>query len=125
MLGEGQELVIDLPATPDAPGLARRAVEGLVVDQAQIPTVTLLASELVTNAVCHAADTERIRLEATVRDRRLRLCVTDAGPGFVPPERPRPAHERGGYGLFLVEQLACRWGVAETTVWFELPVAAS
>jgi anti-sigma regulatory factor (Ser/Thr protein kinase) len=114
------DLVLDLPATPAAPSLARQAVERLPLLPEQLPTVTLLASELVTNAVRHA-DTDRpIRLEARVRDRRLRLCVTDEGKGFSPPENPRPAGEEGGYGLFLVEQLACDWGVVDRTVWFEL-----
>jgi anti-sigma regulatory factor (Ser/Thr protein kinase) len=121
-----QELAIDLPATPAAPRLARRAVERLELDRGQIPTVCLLASELVTNAVRHAANTKpTIRLEATIRDRRLCLCVTDSGDGFARPPAPRPRGEHGGYGLFLVEQLACRWGVADSTVWCELRAAAT
>lgn len=118
-------VAIDLPATPLAPHLARRAVEQLEIDPEQLPTVTLLTSELVTNAVRHAANTRPvIRLEAQIRAQQLRLCVTDSGSGFAPPAQPRPAGERGGYGLFLVEHLACSWGVADTTVWFELPAAA-
>ncbi len=120
-----RQLTIDLPATAVAPRLARRAVERLGVDRGQIPTVSLLASEVVTNAVRHAANARpTIRLEATIRDQRLRVCVTDSGDGFAPARAPRPRGERGGYGLFLVEQLASRWGVADSTVWFELPAAA-
>jgi len=114
------DLVLDLPATPAAPSLARQAVERLPVTDDQLPTATLLASELVTNAVRHAATDRPIRLEAQIRDRRLRLCVTDQGQGFSPPEKPRPGADAGGYGLFLVEQLACDWGVVDRTVWFEL-----
>jgi anti-sigma regulatory factor (Ser/Thr protein kinase) len=122
-----RELAIDLPATPVAPALARRAVEQLELDEAVISTACLLTSEIVTNAVRHAANTRpTIRVEAAIRDRRLRLCVTDGGAGFVRPAQPRPrGGEDGGFGLFLVEQLACRWGVADSTVWFELPAAAS
>jgi anti-sigma regulatory factor (Ser/Thr protein kinase) len=118
-------VAVDLPATPLAPHLARRTVAQLALDPDQRHTVALLTSELVTNAVRHAANTRPvIRLEAEIRARRLRLAVTDSGSGFAPPAQPRPAGERGGYGLFLVEQLACRWGVADTTVWFELPAAS-
>ncbi|MCA1689866.1 MAG: ATP-binding protein [Actinobacteria bacterium] len=114
------DLVLDLPATPAAPRLARQAVERLPVDENQLPTVTLLASELVTNAVRHAGTDRPIRLEAVLTARRLRVCVTDEGRGFSPLAQPQPAEEDGGYGLFLVEQLANQWGVAGRTVWFEL-----
>ena len=121
-----QDLVIDLPATPAAPGLARRAVEQLELDEAQRSTVRLLTSEVVTNAVRHAdRPGPTIRVAAAIRDRRLRLCVTDFGSGFVPPARPRPHGPEGGFGLYLVEELASRWGVADSTVWFELPAVAA
>jgi hypothetical protein len=51
----------------------------------------------------------------------LRIAVTDAGPGFV-PDRARRATCNRGYGLFFVERIADRWGVARdrSRVWFEL-----
>ena len=50
--------------------------------------------------------------------------VTDDGPGFDPDGTGAPRADSTGWGLFLVERLAHRWGVAQdghsTRVWFEL-----
>ena len=50
--------------------------------------------------------------------------VTDRGPGFDPARAGGPREDHTGWGLFLVERLAHRWGVARdghsTRVWFEL-----
>jgi anti-sigma regulatory factor (Ser/Thr protein kinase) len=50
--------------------------------------------------------------------------VTDEGPGFDPAGAGAPGSEDSGWGLFLVERLAHRWGVSQdpdaTKVWFEL-----
>jgi hypothetical protein len=54
------------------------------------------------------------------------VSVTDAGEGFVPSRRD-PARVEGGYGLYLLEKAASRWGVdagSPTTVWFELALTA-
>src|SRR5207245_2733634 len=52
--------------------------------------------------------------------RRVRVEVSDPGPGF----QPRTAGpEPGGFGLMLVERLADRWGVdpgGRSRVWFEI-----
>jgi anti-sigma regulatory factor (Ser/Thr protein kinase) len=92
-------------------------------------TLVLLVSELVTNAVVHspAAPEAPIHLTAQVVEDRVRVAVTDAGDGFAPvPRVIPPAAERlaeGGYGLYLVNRAASRWGVDReggTRVWFEL-----
>ena len=62
-------------------------------------------------------------------DRRtLRVEVHDPGGGFVPsapaPDPTRPS----GWGLYLVAELAARWGVdsdATTLVWFEFDRSAA
>ena len=50
--------------------------------------------------------------------------VTDEGPGFDPANTGAPRADRSGWGLFLVERLADRWGTKHepgaTKVWFEL-----
>jgi len=85
-------------------------------------TVTLLVSELVTNAVLHAgSDVEvMVRLTATA----ARIEVTDASADAVAP-RAAGDDEVSGRGLALVGNLARRWGVRAApgggkTVWFEV-----
>jgi anti-sigma regulatory factor (Ser/Thr protein kinase) len=87
----------------------------------------LLISEVVSNAVLHStgpADAP-ITVTATVTGDAVHVRVTDAGEGFVPARRD-PARVEGGYGLFLLERAASRWGIdagRPTTVWFELALA--
>ena len=85
-------------------------------------TVTLLVSELVTNAVLHAgSDVEvMVRLTATA----ARIEVTDASAEPIAP-RDATTEEASGRGLALVGSLAQRWGVRPAagggkTVWFEV-----
>jgi serine/threonine-protein kinase RsbW len=117
----------ELPVTPEAASQARHALDGLAEE---LPTnrlrdVRLLVSELVTNAVRHANldEGDRIGLVVEVADHALRVEVHDPGGGFVPsapsPDPVRPS----GWGLYLVAELADRWGVDSddtTLVWFEL-----
>ena len=84
--------------------------------------VTLLVSELVTNAVVHAgSDVEvMVRLTSTV----ARIEVTDASADSPVP-RDAAHDEDSGRGLALVGSLARRWGVRPApgggkTVWFEV-----
>ena len=47
----------------------------------------------------------------------------DRGPGFSPPNIDPDPEKAGGWGLWLVEQVADRWGIhgtGGTCVWFEL-----
>ncbi|MGZ9929466.1 ATP-binding SpoIIE family protein phosphatase [Streptomyces sp. NC-S4] len=82
----------------------------------------LVASELVTNAIRYAGGPVGLRL---IRDRVLVCEVSD--PSSTQP-RLRRAREtdEGGRGLFLVAQLADRWGCRFTgtgkTIWTEQPI---
>jgi anti-sigma regulatory factor (Ser/Thr protein kinase) len=122
-------LALDLPMTADAPARARRAIEALGLEHPGHESASLLASELVTNAVRHsgAATDGAIQLRVEVGSGSLWMSVTDAGDGFAPGnELPEPGVE-GGFGLFLIERLAANWGVetnAHTTVWLELALRA-
>jgi anti-sigma regulatory factor (Ser/Thr protein kinase) len=119
-----RSLSLDIPRDPTAPVNARRAIERLRgrIDPAIAPRVTLLVSELVTNAVKYGGDGD-VTLRIDLDDpRRLRVEVVDGGEGFIPAARDRPATDVGGWGLHLVETLADRWGVCEglARVWFEI-----
>jgi anti-sigma regulatory factor (Ser/Thr protein kinase) len=121
-------LALDLPMTAAAPGLARQAVDRFQLDTSERESARLLASELVTNALLHsaAARTTSIRIDARISGHTLRISVTDRGTAanaVAPRHDPGPG---GGFGLFLVERLAARWGVernGSTTVWCELLIS--
>jgi anti-sigma regulatory factor (Ser/Thr protein kinase) len=90
--------------------------------------VLLLTTELVTNAVRHADVDEGRTLELTVaaEARRVRVAVTDPGGTTSPQVQDLDVSAPGGMGLFLVDQIASRWGTERgsggaTQVWFELP----
>jgi anti-sigma regulatory factor (Ser/Thr protein kinase) len=118
---------VDLRRDPDSAAEARRAL-GEVSDHLpprRLEDARLLVSELVTNAIRHAGldDDDVIRLVVVSGDRALRIEVCDPGPGFDAGEpTPDPARPTG-WGLYLVRELADRWGVERnelTRVWFEL-----
>jgi signal transduction histidine kinase len=125
------ELSATFAGGPYAAAAARRALGGLrdVIGRPCLDDVYLLVSELVTNGVRHGGAGEDDLLDLTVlrHGNRLRVVVTDWGPGFDGRPRPRNrADQTGGWGLYLVERLADRWGVQRdggaTAVWFELSV---
>lgn len=99
-----------------------RAVPGKVLEDA-----TLLVSELVTNAVRHApqAGTPEVELRLKLEPERVRVVVSDPGEGFVAAPRLPTASESSGWGLYLVDRIADRWGVISkdrNEVWFEIDV---
>ncbi|MDQ1392365.1 MAG: hypothetical protein QOF30_1342 [Acidimicrobiaceae bacterium] len=72
--------------------------------------LSLIASELVTNAIVHAGSDIEVRIVVDLRDVVLEVIDEAAG-------RPRPigpsTSETSGRGLILVAALADAWGVAE------------
>jgi anti-sigma regulatory factor (Ser/Thr protein kinase) len=127
---ERSVLELELEQNREAPSLARAAIAGFSencdMDAATLATLTLLVSEVVTNAVIHpdAEPPGGIRLAARIASGRIRVEVTDEGSGFTPQPRD-PSKSDRGYGLYLLEQQASAWGVERrsgNTVWFELTV---
>lgn len=113
------------PARPAAIGRARHEVEDALsatgVDPRICGDLMLLASELVTNAVRHARS-DRFEVRLDVGPEALRLEVHDEGEGFEPEIAPTDDGS-GGYGLFIVDRLADRWGVERDeggVIWLEL-----
>lgn len=119
---------VEVDGGPEAPAEARRVLadclEGRVTERV-LEDAGLLVSELVTNSVVHGRAGAGVRVELTVglSEERVRVEVTDPGPGFG-DVGGAAADEPGGFGLFLVTQVADAWGVSgeedPTTVWFEL-----
>lgn len=113
----------ELPRSHDAPWLARRVLGewfGASLASDELHRAKLLASELVTNAVLHGAG--RIRLQAQLEGRRLRVEVSDEGTGFDRAGGPRSLDHLRGQGLAIIEAESSRWGIepGASRVWFEL-----
>jgi signal transduction histidine kinase len=116
------DVVVALPARPEAAGAARRLLvqEGLDADLDH--TVCLLVSELISNSIRHAGmdPADRLVLAARLTDEWARVEVRDSGPGFDPDVR----HCIPGFGLRMLDMLSARWGVDRddqgTRVWFEV-----
>ncbi|MGV9940491.1 SpoIIE family protein phosphatase [Streptomyces sp. NPDC003401] len=104
-----------LPARDDAPARARARVAALLrqwhIRDGTRDTMSLLVSELVTNAVRHATGPVTVRL---IRAGHGLLCeVGDTGNGR-PRLGPGGLLDEGGRGLRIVHRLTARWGVRWT-----------
>ena len=113
------------PAEPAVVGRARDAVVAQLLEWGLTGNAfrtELIVSELVTNAVRHAGGPVGLRL---IRDETLVCEVSDPSETQPHLRRARPTDE-GGRGLFLVAQLAHRWGSRYTahgkTIWTEQPL---
>lgn len=116
-----------LPATAEAIRAARQAVDrlGRSLQPELLDDLRLLVSELVTNGLRHGrpGGEDWIGLALRLESGALHVEVSDPGPGFEGGLRERRPDATGGWGLYLVDQLAARWGMSRgerTTVWFEL-----
>ncbi|CAM5281984.1 non-specific serine/threonine protein kinase OS=Streptomyces antimycoticus OX=68175 GN=SANT12839_091070 PE=3 SV=1 [Streptomyces antimycoticus] len=88
-------------------------------------TTELLVSELVTNAIRYAGGPVGLRL---IREDVL-VCEISDPSNTQPRLRRARTTDEGGRGLFLVAQLASRWGCryghTGKTIWTEQPLAAA
>lgn len=118
-------LNLKLDRGPNAAAVARRGLARLPgdLDAPLVETLRLLVTELVTNSVRHTGG-DTVLLTVLVGNSAVLTEVSDAGAGFEPAETGSPSSDHTGWGLFLVDRLAERWGVekdgAGTKVWFEL-----
>ncbi|MFG3658524.1 SpoIIE family protein phosphatase [Streptomyces sp. NPDC047706] len=112
-LGAEDVVSWDVPADPAAVADARARATLQVEDWGLTElamTTELIVSELVTNAVRYAEPPIHLRL---LRDSRLTCEVADAS-STAPRLRHARSTDEGGRGLFLVAQLAHRWGARHT-----------
>lgn len=119
------ELVLpnDPGSVREARAFTRRVLDAAAVPRDALEQATLMVSELVTNAVVHAASGVSLRVHPGPV---TRIEVEDeggplAGPIVVPA---RDDLGPGGLGLAIVDALATRWGTDQAPlgkiVWFEL-----
>lgn len=113
-------------ADPASAAAARRDLRRVLAGAATagvLDVVELLTTELVGNAIRHAHRAARV--SAHIGTGRLRVSVTDDGPG-IPVVRQADPDAESGRGLELVELLSEEWGVEAhqpgKTVWFEIPL---
>jgi anti-sigma regulatory factor (Ser/Thr protein kinase) len=125
---EDSSLRLAVEARPRSLVELRRAVEGLGLSETMLRDAVLLTTELVTNSVRHAGlDADDVIEVVIVRSgSTLRVSVRDGG-SWEPPDlavigsmRPSPGAQ-SGWGLYLVDRLAARWGTNRGGgFWFEL-----
>ena len=112
----------DITAVSEAREFVVRSLDGRPPSVVEV--VSLLVSELVTNAVLHAKSDFEVDVREAVHG-GVRVEVTDFGGGEPVARGPAPSEPRGR-GLQIVESLASRWGVERddlgdvTTTWFEI-----
>nr|WP_229844526.1 SpoIIE family protein phosphatase [Streptomyces cinnamoneus] len=115
----------ELPSDPAVVGRARADVTRQLTEwglEEAVFTTELILSELITNAIRHASGPIRVRL---LRDRAL-ICEVSDTSSTSPHLRYAAAEDEGGRGLFLVAQLAERWGTRYIpegkVIWAEQPL---
>ncbi|MCP3818498.1 SpoIIE family protein phosphatase [Streptomyces sp. A3M-1-3] len=117
------EFAADLSLVAQARRLACRQLAEWELDELAF-TTELVVSELVTNAIRYAGGPVRLRL---IRSEVL-VCEVSDPSNTQPRLRRARSTDEGGRGLFLVAQLATRWGSryarSGKTIWTEQPLGA-
>ncbi|MEV6104310.1 SpoIIE family protein phosphatase [Streptomyces sp. NPDC051940] len=127
-LGPGQVARWEVPSVPAAVAGVRADVAAKLAEWGlaeEAFTTELILSELVTNAIRYTSGSIGVRL---IRARSLICEVTDESL-TSPHLRQAAITDEGGRGLFLVAQLAERWGTRYTAegkvIWTEQPLPAN
>ncbi|MEV0494526.1 SpoIIE family protein phosphatase [Streptomyces atratus] len=126
VLESGRVVSWELPADPSQVAHARALTTRQLAIWGLEPlafTTELMVSELVTNAIRHARGPIALRLIHTA----ALICEVSDGSLSAPHLRRARTSDEGGRGLFLVAQLASRWGARYDrdgkTIWAEQPLS--
>ncbi len=119
------DLVVRAPAVPGSvPVLRRWTVESaraLGAGPEALDAIELAASEVITNAVRHAAGTTAVTVRVSTDGAHVRCEVQDDDP-TLPRLRADRQGLPGGHGLHLLGVLSAAWGArpegAGKVVWF-------
>jgi serine/threonine-protein kinase RsbW len=123
-----RRLLMTLPASSESVRTARHATRVVLSAWRLSPleeSAVLVVSELLTNAVRHARDTDAIELDLHATRAWLRIEIQDRDRQWP---RPRVLDElsESGLGFVLIDALVDKWGVRETetgkAVWAELGI---
>lgn len=123
--GDRTAVLTDLTDSATACADGRRFVADHL-SRCDVPTqtideVTLLTSELITNAIRHAPPP--LCLQISVTGDVVRVQVHDSDPAAPVLTRP-DFNSVGGRGMWLIDTMATRWGFYEQQpgkeVWFEI-----
>ncbi|CAM5472409.1 hypothetical protein SGLAM104S_05864 [Streptomyces glaucescens] len=124
-LGPDRVAAWDVPPDPAAVAEVRSSVTRRLADwglEDLAFTTELILSELVTNAIRYGGTPIRVRV---LRDRTL-ICEVFDSSSTAPHLRYAAMTDEGGRGLFLVAQLAERWGTrylpSGKVIWAEQPL---
>ena len=118
---------LSIEARTECIATARRWVTARALDcgasPAELARITLLASELITNAVLHGPPGGAVAVRAGHADGVFRGAGDDGGRELPHVRHPAP-EQLDGRGMLLVDTYASRWGFelrdgAGKTVWFE------
>jgi len=112
------------------PAEARWVGPELVADGTRLAIAEMLAGGITcfSDMYFHADVTGTVDLGMSVSPGRIRVEVADPGSGFAHEVTAPAPGDPGGWGLYLVDQIADDWGIdttsAGTSVWFVLRYAA-
>lgn len=119
------ELAPDSSSPSAARGFVLAACQTWGIDHELVESAVLAVSELVTNAVIHAATPALLMVEYDGHN--LTLAVADGDTRLPALQQPSPDDEHGR-GVALVDRLGATWGTRRTvlgkTVWVSFPVEA-
>ena len=114
IVGVAAMIAVELASDTEAPARARAALEPLrgSLPREGFGDLRLMVSELVADDVRRQPDEDgSIRLEAELSDGRVRVELVEGWADDPDGPRERPEPGAPGWGVYLADRLADRWGI--------------